>query len=139
MVDTRSLNRSLLEAWRSVDAQVARALEARGASDLSPRHAAALLLVERKGSRLTDLASRAGITKQAMMQVVDDLEVMGHLRRTADPSDARAKIVRLTPKGQKERTEAGRAVSSVESRLRRRLGPDRFEQLKAALARLADG
>src|SRR5207302_2758661 len=69
MVDTRSLNRSLLEAWRSVDAQVARALEAQGASDLSPRHAAALLLVERKGSRLTDLASRAGITKQAMMQV----------------------------------------------------------------------
>ena len=96
MVDTRSLNRSLLEAWRSVDARVARALEARGASDLSPRHAAALLLVERKGSRLTDLASRAGITKQAMMQVVDDLEVMGHLRRTADPSDARAKIHRAS-------------------------------------------
>jgi DNA-binding MarR family transcriptional regulator len=136
MADTQYLNRLLLEAFRSVDAQVAGALEARGASNLSPRHAVALLLVDRKGSRLTDLATRAGITKQAMMQIVDDLEVMGHVRRTADPSDARAKIVRLTPKGQRERTEAGRAVSSVEARLRRRLGPERFELLKTTLAGL---
>ena len=134
MADTQHLNRMLLEAFRALDAQVDAALEARGASDLSPRHATAILLVDRKGVRLTDMAERAGITKQAMMQVVDDLEAMGHVRRGPDPSDARAKIVKLTPKGEKERAEAGKAVTAAEARIRRRLGPGTYESLRGILA-----
>jgi DNA-binding MarR family transcriptional regulator len=134
MAETQHLNRMLLEAFRVLDGQVDAALEARGASELSPRHATAILLLDRKGVRLTDLAERAGITKQAMMQVVNDLERMGLVKRTADPSDARAKSVTLTAKGQKERGEAARAVSGVEQRVRRKLGPAKYESLRTTLA-----
>ena len=41
-----------------------------------------MLLIERTGTRLSDLAERAQITKQAMMQIVDDLEAAGSVRRT---------------------------------------------------------
>ncbi len=123
----------LLEAFRVLDAEVADALAARGAGDLGPRHAAAILLVDRGGVRLTAMAERAGITKQAMMQVVDDLEALGHVRRVPDPADARAKIVKLTAKGEKERTEASKAVSAAEQRIRRRLTPATYDSLRETL------
>jgi DNA-binding MarR family transcriptional regulator len=136
MAETQHLNRTLLEAFRAVDAQVDAALEARGASNLSPRHATALLLIDRSGVRLTDLAARAGITKQAMMQVVNDLDRLRLVERSPDPNDARAKIVKLTTRGQRERADASKAVASTEQKLRRRLGADRYEALKEALETL---
>jgi DNA-binding MarR family transcriptional regulator len=136
MAETEHLNRMLLDAFRAVDRQVDAALEARGASKLSPRHATALVLIDKKGIRLTDLASRAGITKQAMMQVVNDLARFGLVTRSKDPNDARAKTVSLTAKGQKERGEASKAVSAAEQKVRRKLGPDRYEALRATLATL---
>ena len=57
------------------------------------------------GSRLVDLAEEARVTKQAMMAIVDDLESRGYVRRIADPTDTRAKLVRLTTRG---RTRRGR-------------------------------
>jgi DNA-binding MarR family transcriptional regulator len=72
-----------------------------------------------------------------MMQVVDELQGKGLLRRTADPADARAKFVRLTAKGLRQRAEARRALTSIESRLRRRLGDRRYESLRAILEELS--
>jgi len=137
MADTQHLNRMLLEAFRILDAQVDAALEARGAKDLSPRHATAILLIDKKGVRLTDMAGRAGITKQAMMQVVNDLEGMGLVHRSPDPKDARAKIVTLTAKGQKERAEAGKAVASAEQKIRRKLGAGTYDALRETLASIS--
>ncbi len=127
------LARLLLDAYRTVDAEVAAALEDRGVPGLTAGHAAALLQVDRSGTRLTELARRAGITKQAMMQAVDDLQSRGLVRRVPDPADARAKIVRLTARGLRARAEARRAVSGVEARVRRRLGERRHEALRATL------
>lgn len=136
MAETEHLNRMLLDAFRAVDRQVEAALEARGASNLSPRHATALVLIDKKGIRLTDLAARAGITKQAMMQVVNDLARFGLVTRSKDPNDARAKTVSLTAKGQKARGEASKAVSAAEQKVRRRLGPQTYESLQKTLATL---
>ncbi len=93
------LSHLLLEAFRSLEREIVAALEDRGASELRPSQAMALLLVDRAGTRLSDLAQRATITKQAMMQLVDDLQEMGCVRRVPDSQDARAKMVRLTAKG----------------------------------------
>lgn len=133
MTEQAHLDRMLLEAFRALDGEISAALAARGAAGLGPRHAAALLLMERGGHRLTELAARGGISKQAMMQVIDDLERLGYVRRAPDPTDARAKIVSLTPRGQKERGDAARAVASVESKVRRRLGPSRYDALRGDL------
>jgi DNA-binding MarR family transcriptional regulator len=133
----QGLSRLLLEAFRAVDAEVGLALADRGSPELSPGHAAAMLLVDRRGTRLTELAARAGITKQAMMQVLDDLESEGYLRRQPDPRDARAKVVRLTARGVRGRAEARRVISGVDARVRRQLGGRRYDTLREALESLA--
>ena len=69
-----------------------------------------------------------------MMQVVDDLEARGYVRRVADPADARAKLVRLTAEGRRCATEFRRAVQVLETRIRRRLGDRADEALRSALA-----
>lgn len=132
-----SLSRLLLEAHRAVDGEIEAGLLDRGIGGLSPGQAATLLMVERTGIRLVDLAAKAGVSKQAMMQAVDGLQALGFVRRTADPSDGRAKTVRLTARGMRARAEARRAIAAVESRARRRLGDRRLDGLRAALEEVA--
>jgi DNA-binding MarR family transcriptional regulator len=90
----------------------------------------------RWGTRLTDLARRARMTKQGMMLLVDDLETRGYVRRVPDPEDSRAKVVRLTARGRRYVAEARRAVAAVEARARRELGDRRYESLWGALEEL---
>jgi DNA-binding MarR family transcriptional regulator len=129
----------LLEAFRSMDSEIQAALRDRGISDVRPSHARAMLLVDRAGTRLADLSQRAQVTKQAMMQVVDDLVSLGLVRRVPDPADARAKLVKLTAKGLRQRAEARRALASVDARIKRHLGDRRYDALRVALAEVSSG
>jgi len=90
----------------------------------------------RSGTRLTELARRARMTKQGMMLLIDDLEGRGYVRRIPDPQDARAKIVRLTAKGRRYVAEARRVAAALEARVRRELGDRRYEALRASLDEL---
>ncbi|TMK76109.1 MAG: MarR family transcriptional regulator [Actinobacteria bacterium] len=96
-----------------------------------------MLFIDRSGTRLGELASRAQVTKQAMMQLVDELAELGLVRRVPDATDARAKVVKLTARGLRERAEARRAIAAVEARARRRVGRRRIDALKLALVELA--
>jgi DNA-binding MarR family transcriptional regulator len=128
------LARRLLRAHRALAADLIEELEERGWPDLRASQASLLLNVDRRaGTRLTELARRAGVTKQAMMVVVDELEVRGLVRRTPDPDDGRAKVVRLTARGRTLVAECRRAVAAVEARTRRTLGGRRYEGLREAL------
>jgi DNA-binding MarR family transcriptional regulator len=136
-VSEPSVSRLLLEAYRSLDQEIDAAMRDRGVTDLRPGLARTLLLIDRSGTHLGDLAQRAQITKQAMMQVIDELESLGCVRRTPDPGDGRAKVVRLTARGLRHRAAARKAVASVEARARRRLGYRRFEFFRVALEELS--
>lgn len=132
------LSSLLLDAHRRLAAELSDSLAERGYGDVRPGHGAVFLHIDRRtGTRLGELAGRAGMTKQSMMQVVDDLEARGYVRRVPDPADARAKLVRLTAEGRRCTTEFRRALQSVETRTRRRLGDARNEALRAALERVA--
>jgi DNA-binding MarR family transcriptional regulator len=131
-----ALSRMMLEAVRAMDREVAAMLRDRGA-ELTPAQATAILQVDRAGTRLTELAERAQVTKQAMMQVVDDLQSRGLVRRAPDTSDARAKMVKLTARGLRQRAEARRALQAVEGRAKRLLGDRRYETLRSALGDLS--
>jgi DNA-binding MarR family transcriptional regulator len=126
--------RRLLAAHRALAADLVLELEERGWPGLRASQAALVLNVDRRsGTRLPELARRAGVTKQATMVVVDELEVRGLVRRTPDPEDGRAKVVRLTARGRTLAAECRRAVAAVEARTRRTLGGRRYEGLREAL------
>lgn len=136
-MDDPGLTRLLLAAHRALAGELDEALAERGYPDTRPGHTTAFLHIDRRtGTRLTELAERGRMTKQAMMQVVDALEAQGYVRRVRDPNDGRAKMVRLTAKGRRFAPEARRAVQAVEGRARRGLGDRRYEQLRASLAAL---
>jgi DNA-binding MarR family transcriptional regulator len=136
-VTAPDLGRLLLEAHRALGAELVSTLAERGYPDARPGHAAVFLHIDRRtGTRLTELARRARMTKQGMMLVVDDLEQRGYVRRVPDPEDARAKVVRLTARGRRFVAEARRASAAVEAGARRDLGDRRYETLRDALEEL---
>ena len=136
-VAERYLGRLLLDAHRTLTSELTDELEERGWPDLRSSQATLLLNVDRRsGTRLTELARRVGVTKQAVMVVVDELELRGLVRRTPDPDDARAKVVRLTARGRTCAAETRRAVAAVDARARRTLGGRRHDGLREALEQL---
>ena len=66
------------------------------------------------GTRLTVLASRAGLTHQSVGEVVAELEQRGYVDRVPDPDDRRARLVRLTPRGRQLVRTAVTAIDSIE-------------------------
>jgi DNA-binding MarR family transcriptional regulator len=137
-VMSSDLGRLLLEGHRALASELDAALEERGYPDLRPGHAAVFLHIDRRaGTRLTELARRARMTKQGMMLLVDDLEERGYVRRVADRDDARAKVVRLTAGGRQCAAECRRAVAALDARVRRQLGDRRYELLRESLEDLA--
>jgi DNA-binding MarR family transcriptional regulator len=75
-----------------------------------------------EGSRLTDLARRAGMSKQAMGDLVDQCEAWGLVARQADPLDTRARLVRFTPTGLAWLQAFKEAVAQAEAEFRAEVG-----------------
>src|SRR3954453_6274616 len=71
-----------------------------------------------KGSRLTELAQRAGMSKQAMGDLVDQCEAWGLVAREADPHDPRARLVCFTPTGLAWLEAFQQAVTQAEAEFR---------------------
>jgi DNA-binding MarR family transcriptional regulator len=133
------ITRLLLEARRVLATELDADLAERGYPDLRPGHAALFLSVDRRsGSRLTDLAEQTRLTKQAMMSMVDDLESRGYVRRVPDPSDSRAKLVRLTAHGRRAAAECRRAIQGLEQRTKRVLGDRAYDALRESLEVLSE-
>jgi DNA-binding MarR family transcriptional regulator len=85
------------------------------------------------GIRLSDLAERAGITKQAMSELVADLERRGYLTRAPDPHDGRAKLIRFTDRGADAVQAAGEAFAHMDAALAERLGDAAVADLRTGL------
>jgi DNA-binding MarR family transcriptional regulator len=76
------------------------------------------------GSRLTDLAEAAGMSKQAMGDLVTQCEAWGIVQRAADPSDARARLVCFTQAGLLWLAAFEAAVAQAEAEFRQEVGDD---------------
>jgi len=110
-------------------------LRARGHT-LRPAHAAVIVHLEVGGTRLTELAERAGVTKQAMGKLVDELEAIGYLERRPDPADGRAKIVCFSRRGQRLLHDSREIVDGIWEDYAALLGEARLRHLQADLERL---
>jgi DNA-binding MarR family transcriptional regulator len=89
------------------------------------------------GSRLTDLAERSGLTKQAVSEVIPELEALGYLTREADPRDRRAKIIKLTPKGRDACLTGRRLFAEIEAEWAEQFGDELLSALREAAERIA--
>jgi len=85
------------------------------------------------GTRVSDLAARARITKQSMAELVAHLERHGYVERVPDPTDRRAKLVRATARGREVFAIARAAMEDVDARLDAALGPARVRELRGLL------
>ncbi len=119
------------------DEGLARVRAATGA-DVRAAHAALFPHIDLEGTRLTEIARRAGVTKQAVGPLIDDLEAMGALERVRDPSDGRARLVRFAqrPDGEHSILAGLRVLGRLEAELAEELGADRWAGLHAGLAGL---
>ncbi|BEU98547.1 MarR family transcriptional regulator [Acidovorax sp. DW039] len=91
------------------------------------------------GDRLTDLAQRAGMTKQSMAQLVDQCEAWGLVTREADPHDARARRVRFTPTGLAWLQGFREAVAQAEAEFRAEVGDEVATVVAIGLEAYASG
>jgi DNA-binding MarR family transcriptional regulator len=133
----RNLGDRLAAAGRAFNDRLIEGIQAAGYPDVRAAHSAVMPNLDPNGTRIVDLAARAGITKQSMGELVEDLVRRGYVEVHPDPADRRAKIVALTDKGRRQSRAALRIISRMERRYRERLGDDRFEGLLATLDELA--
>lgn len=109
-----------------------------GFDDQRPAHHAVFAHIPPEGIRLVDLADRAGVTKQAMSELVLDLERLGYLRRRPDTADGRAKLIELTERGWKAVRSAVDAFAVMEHELAEQIGDTRLRQLRRTLLDMLD-
>jgi len=101
---------------------------------LRASHTALFPHIDLEGTRLTVLASRLGISKQAVGQLVGELEEMGVLERTLDESDARARLVCFTPKGKKALMHGLSILKGLEDEVQEVIGANDLGRLHQNLA-----
>jgi DNA-binding MarR family transcriptional regulator len=117
---------------------VARVASQKGAPKLRRAHTSLLPHLDLEGTRITVLAGRMGISKQAVSQLVDDLEAMGVVAREDDPADARAKRVVFTKQGRRGILEGLKVLATLEAELAETVGKPRMAELRASLLAVLD-
>ena len=95
-----------------------------------------LQMIPPAGIRITDLASLAGMTKQALGEFVDRLEEGGFVSSRRDAQDGRVRLVSRTPTGDLAASKTQQAIEAVEGHWRAEIGPDRYDIMKQALREL---
>ena len=112
-------------------------LEEAGITDVRPTHGCVFRFVHGDGMRLTELASLAGLTKQSVGEIVDDLAKLGYLERYPDPTDRRAKLIRLTEKGLEAQRIGFSLFAKLEEEWADAFGADRVAALRTLLEEIA--
>ena len=115
---------------------VTRAMHARGFAGIRLVHIALIRNVDEHGTRITDIARRAGMTKQATGQLVAEFCELGYIRVVSDPDDGRVKIARYTAKGKRLLVAIVAAIEQTEREVSRVIGTAKLEGLKSTLAQI---
>ncbi len=115
--------------YRALEDRVFEAVTAAGFTDITMAQSRVFQRISQHGSRVTELADRAKVTKQTASALVQALEDAGYVERVPDPTDARASLVRVASRGAAA-TDAARAeIERIEAEWRRELGASRYDRL----------
>ena len=122
--------------YRWLENRVIEALAKAGYDDITTAQMKIVQRIGPDGTRLTELAEQAQVTKQTAGFLVDQLEKAGWVERVPDPSDKRARLVRISSRGLAALPVAAAAVAEVEAEWEAHLGPENLAQLRQMLAKL---
>jgi DNA-binding MarR family transcriptional regulator len=111
-------------------------LNAAGFEELRVPHMAVLQFPGPDGVRPGVLADRAGMSKQAMNQLLRSLEALGYVARSDAPDEGRARIVRLTKRGRTAYAKIHEILRDIEHEWSTELGDKQFTELKRLLLRV---
>src|SRR5512142_2970772 len=121
---------------QAIHRSIIKELNAAGFDELRLPHIAVLQFPGPDGVRPGTLAERAGMSKQAMNQLLRSLEGLGYLVRSGTPAEGRARIVRFTKRGRAACSKIHDILRDIEREWNVELGPKRFAQLKELLSRV---
>jgi len=113
-------------------------MAAAGLAGIRPAHGVVFEHLGQHGARITDIAARGQVTKQELVRLVNELETAGYVVRTGDPTDARAKLVRLTDKGRVAMNLSEGIILDLEREWEVLLGKGRKREMIAGLEKLVD-
>jgi DNA-binding MarR family transcriptional regulator len=121
---------------QAIQRRIIKELNAAGFAELSLPHMAVLQFPGPDGVRPGVLAERAGMSKQAMNQLLRSLEALGYIVRSDAPDEGRARIIRFTKRGRAAYSKIHDILRDIEREWSAELGPKRFAQLKELLSRV---
>src|SRR6266566_1398733 len=121
---------------QAIHRRIINELNAAGFEELRVPHMAVLQFPSPDGVRPGVLAERAGMSKQAMNQLLRSLEALGYISRSDAPDEGRARIVRLTKRGRAAYAKIHEILRDIEREWSAELGPKRFTELKELLLRV---
>ena len=127
--------------YRALEDRVFEAVVAAGFTDITMAQSRVFQRISSSGSRLTELADLAKVTKQTASALVASLEEGGYVERVPDPSDARARLIRVARRGAAATAVARAEIERIEAEWRHELGPARYDRLARdleVLRRLTD-
>ena len=129
----------LREPYRIASERLHERFAESGHPEVRVPHGNVFAFLDHGGTRVSELARRAQITKQSMGELVAHLERNGYVERIPDPDDRRAKLVRSTARGSELYAIARRFVAEVEAEWTERLGQRKMGTLRALLVELNAG
>jgi DNA-binding MarR family transcriptional regulator len=129
----------LFGGFRALVERLHEELARQGHPDARPAHGFALQAIGPAGATASALGRRLGVSKQAAGKTVDRLTRLGYVERVADEADARAKLVRLTPRGVDVLTRSAVIFDALRAEWVRSLGPERVRALEDALRAVVPG
>jgi DNA-binding MarR family transcriptional regulator len=124
--------------YRAMETRVLEAMAQSGFGDVTAAQGRVFARIGTAGSRLTDLAEQAQVSKQTAGFLVDQLENAGYVERVADPTDGRARLVRIADRGRRAVAVARRVEAEVEAEWTRYLGVAGARSLRRQLTRLRE-
>ena len=119
----------LFVANRALEQRAFEAVVAAGITDITLAQARVAARIGPNGTRVSELAEQARVTKQSAAFLVEQLEAAGYVERVPDPTDGRARLVRVTPRLQRVAEVANAEVARVLAEWADHIGEDRLEQL----------
>ena len=135
---SRYIGAMMRVAWQWVRDQMYAGVVAGGYDDLTAAHVGLWRHPGLDGLRPSELADRVGITKQSVNDLLGHLERHGYMGRVPDPTDGRARVIRLTPKGRQLEQTIYSEAQAAQLRIAEILGPRRFHQLHNSLELLTE-